>query len=77
MSDYGDEYYQEEGCEVEYKDDDDEHGCESYEPPPQSPARSSSSSSSSSSNDSYQGDRSDEDGRYEDVGYHSEHESNG
>lgn len=77
MSDYEDEYYQEEVSEVEYKDEDDERECERYESPPKSPDRSSSSSNSSSSNVSYHGDRSDEDGRYEDLGYRSEHESNG
>ncbi|WVQ89284.1 hypothetical protein IAS59_003038 [Cryptococcus gattii] len=77
MSDYEDEYYQEEESEVEYKDEDDERECERYESPPKSPDRSSSSSNSSSSNVSYHGDRSDEDGRYEDLGYRSEHESNG
>ncbi|KAL0240188.1 hypothetical protein I308_106736 [Cryptococcus tetragattii IND107] len=73
MSDYEDEYYQDEESEVEYKDDDDERECERYESPPQSPDRSSSNSSS---NVSYHGDGSDEDGRYEDLGYRSEHESN-
>lgn len=74
MSDYEDEYYQDEESEVEYKDDDDERECERCGSPPQSPDRSSSNSSS---NVSYHGDGSDEDGRYEDLGYRSEHESNG
>lgn len=64
MSDYEEKYNQEGEGEVEYKDEDDERECERYESPPQSPDRSSSSSS----NVRYHGDRSEEDGRHEDLG---------